>query len=142
MNKPIHVFIEKPVPVYKKVEKFYDVVVEKPIEKKVYRDVIVETIKPVVKTKIVEIPVDKIKTIEVENVIKNKYYVDVFQQDLQETVVEKKIENIVKVPKYSDEIIKVKEENLHLYHNVDGVLPTQINKIKKNVVKKVKIKKK
>ena len=128
IEKVIPIIKENPVPREHYVDKHYDVILEKPIERIIEKEVITEKRVEIPMRRIVEIPVEKIIEVPYERIVEepveNIVYVDRITEKVQHVPFEKVYENIV----YEDRVQQIDHDQLaHL--NYEHCLPEIVNTV-------------
>lgn len=137
VDKYIDVMIEKPVPRYVEKEVYYDVIIERPREIITERDVVTEIFIERPYEKIIEVPIQKIVEVPIKKTIERINYVDVHREVPYQRIVEKQIEHVVENPIINERVVEVDEKDIGKY-KYDKILPTDVRVYQQDVVKEVR----
>jgi len=132
VDKFVDVIIEKPVGVNREVDVPYDVYVEKPIEKIIEKEMIREVYVDKIYDRYVINPVQKIVEVEVEKIIEKPVYIDEIHEVPTERIIETYVEEVIENICYEDSTVEIDERDIHKYRG-STILPTRVETYREDV---------
>lgn len=128
VDKPVEVIVQRKVPVERYVDVPYDVYVERPVEKLITKEIIIERVMERPREKIVEIPVEVIYEIPVEKIIERRIEYETIVEVPVERTVERRIEEVIENIRYNDRVQEVDVRDLNRYQGHE-ILPTEVRSV-------------